>query len=166
MNLQKAINQVFLQLADSLHQLSTEQFAQPCNNLSGNTVGQHVRHIIEMFQCLEVGYLSGELDYEKRKRDKRIETEKDFALSILPVLLKQLEKPNKQISLLVYYDELDSVPEQIDTNYFREIAYNLEHTIHHMALIRVGFRELGDLVIDDSYGVANSTIKHRQQCVR
>lgn len=166
MNLQKAVNQIFLQLADSLHQLTVEQYVQPCTNLSGNTVGQHVRHIIEMFQCLEEGYHTGELDYEKRKREKKIETEKDFALAILPILLQQIGKVNKEIQLLVYCDELDSVPEQIATNYFREIAYNLEHTIHHMALIRVGLRELGDLVIDDSYGVANSTIKHRQQCVR
>jgi hypothetical protein len=166
MKLQKTVNQVFLQLADSLHQLTPAQYDQPCKNLSGNTVGQHVRHIIEMFQCMEEGYFRGELDYEKRKREKKIETDKDFALAILPVLLQQIEKANKEISLLVYSDELDSDPERIITNYFREIAYNLEHTIHHMALIRIGFRELGDLIIDDSYGVANSTIKHRQQCVR
>ena len=52
------------------------------------------------------------------------------------------------------------------TNYYREIAYNLEHTIHHMALIRVGLRELGDIAVDDSYGVASSTLKYRKQCAQ
>ena len=57
MELQKAVHHVFLQLSDSLDQLETEQYTYPCKNLSGNTIGQHVRHIIEMFQCLESGYL-------------------------------------------------------------------------------------------------------------
>ncbi len=69
MELQKAVHQVFIQLSDSLNQLGQDQYSRPCKNLSGNTIGQHVRHIIEMFQCLETGYLSGEVDYEKRKRD-------------------------------------------------------------------------------------------------
>jgi hypothetical protein len=47
-----------------------------------------------------------------------------------------------------------------------EIAYNLEHTIHHMALIRVGLHELGDITLDDSYGVAPSTLKYRKRCVQ
>ena len=62
------MNQVFLQLSFSLNQLDKGQYGYPCANLSGNTIGQHVRHIIEMFQCLDIGYITGEVDYEKEKR--------------------------------------------------------------------------------------------------
>jgi uncharacterized damage-inducible protein DinB len=166
MELQKAVQQVFLQLTDSLNQLRPGQYIQVCKNLSGNTIGQHVRHIIEMFQCLDAGYPTGEVDYEKRKRDKQIETDKDFATGILTEISRQISRENKTLYLLTYYDELQEKPEKIMTNYFREIAYNLEHTIHHMALIRVGLRELGDLPVDDSYGVASSTLKYRKQCAQ
>lgn len=166
MELQKAVQQVFLQLTDSLNQLQPHQYIQSCKNLSGNTIGQHVRHIIEMFQCLDEGYLKGEVDYEKRKRDRQIETDKEFAVQILKEISRQISKDNKTLYLLTYYDELQEQPEKITTNYFREIAYNLEHTIHHMALIRVGLRELGDLPVDDSYGVASSTLKYRKQCAQ
>jgi hypothetical protein len=166
MNIEKAVNQVFLQLTNSLNQITVEQYYQPCESLSGNTVGQHVRHIIEMFQCLEEGYNSGEIDYEKRKRDKQIETNREIAKDLLHQILRQIIKSNKPISMLVYYDDLDTGPEQIQTNYYREIAYNIEHTIHHMALIRIGLREIGDLYLDDSYGVANSTIKHLRKCAQ
>jgi uncharacterized damage-inducible protein DinB len=166
MELQKIVSHVFLQLSLSLDQLENEQFGCPCKNLSGNTVGQHVRHIIEMFQCLETGYMSGEVDYDRRRRDHRIESDKKFATELLQEITGQLTRKNKSLQLLTYYDDLSVLPERIETNYYREIAYNLEHTIHHMALIRVGLRELGDISVDDSYGVAASTLKYRKQCVQ
>jgi hypothetical protein len=166
MELQKNVRHVFLQLADSLDQLSPEQYNYTCTSLSGITIGQHVRHIIEMFQCLENGYEQGEVDYENRRRDIRIETDKFFASGLLPEIVAQISKINKPLFLRVYYDEVKIIPEKIDTNYFREIAYNLEHTIHHMALIRIGLREIGNFSVDDSYGVASSTLKHRQQCAQ
>jgi hypothetical protein len=119
-----------------------------------------------MLQCLEKGYANGEVDYDKRIRDNKIETDKNFALSLLQEITRQIGKENKSLYLLVYYDEFQVEPDKISTNYYREIAYNLEHTIHHMALIRIGLREIGDIQVDDSYGVAPSTIKYRQQCAQ
>ena len=166
MELQNAVNQVFLQLSDSLNKLDNDQYVHPCNNLSGNTIGQHVRHIIELFQCLEAGYRCGEVDYERRKRDKHIETDKEFATGLFPEIIQHIAKENKSLALLTYYDDQSGQPGRIGTNYYREVVYNLEHTIHHMALIRVGLRELGDISVDDSYGVASSTLKYRKQCVQ
>jgi uncharacterized damage-inducible protein DinB len=166
MELQKAVHKVFLQLSDSLDQLDQDQYNYPCKDLSGNTIGQHVRHIIEMFLCLEKGYQSGEVDYEKRGRDILIETDKNFATALLAEILQQISKDNKSLNLFTYYDDFSSEPGKICSNYFREIAYNLEHTIHHMALIRIGLRELGDFQVSDSYGFASSTIKYRQQCAQ
>lgn len=166
MELQKAVHKVFIQLSDSLNQLDANRYQFACKNLSGNTIGQHVRHIIEMFQCLEAGYEQGEVDYERRRRDHRIETDKMLATDLLKDIVQQIAKGNKTLYLLTYYDDLQMEPEKIATNYFREIAYNLEHTIHHMALIRVGLRELGDIPVEDSYGVASSTLKYRQQCAQ
>src|SRR5580692_5233463 len=113
MDLQKAVHQVFLQLSDSLDRLDREQYNYSCKNLSGNSIGQHVRHIIEMFLCLEKGYLSGEVDYEKRKRDILIETDKDFAASLMKEIIRQISKDNKSLHLLTYYDDLRAEPEKI-----------------------------------------------------
>jgi hypothetical protein len=166
MELEKAIRDVFLQLSGSINHLDGNQYNYVCKNLSGNTIGQHVRHIIEMFQCLETGYHTGEVDYEKRKRDRKIETDNVLACELLSEIIQKLGTVNRNLFLLTYYDDKGNEPERIATNYFRELAYNLEHTIHHMALIRVGLREIGDIPVDDSYGVAASTIKYRRQCVR
>jgi hypothetical protein len=166
MELQNAVRRVFALLTDSLDQLEEEQYNYSCENLSGNTIGQHVRHIIEMFQGLELGYQTGEINYDNRKRDKQIEIDKSYATRLINDIVQQIEKENRNLSLIIYPDEMPAKPERISTSYLREIVYNLEHTIHHMALIRVGLREIGGIMVDDSYGVSSSTIKFRKQCVQ
>ena len=166
MELQNAVRRVFKLLTDSLDNLAEEQYNYRCENLSGNTIGQHVRHIIEMFQRLELGYQTGEVNYDNRKRDKQIETDKSYATRLINDIVQQIQKENRNLSLMIFPDEMPAKPERISTSYFREIVYNLEHTIHHMALIRVGLREIGGIPVDESYGVSSSTIKFRKQCVQ
>ena len=162
MQLQQTVKSVFVQLSQSLHQLSDEQYVQPSKTLFNATIGQHVRHIIELFTCLEKGYESGWVNYENRKRDLTIETNKDFAKELLQKIYSGLEKPNKSLLLESNYDELSEVGITVTTNYYREIIYNLEHTVHHMALIRVGINEVSAVIVPDDFGVASSTIKYRK----
>jgi hypothetical protein len=166
MQLNQAVNNVFIQLSSSLDQLSGQEYIQPCINLSNNTIGQHVRHIIELFQCLEKGYDAGLVNYEKRKRDIAIETDKNLAASLLKEVYDQLDRPDKEMILEACYDDLAAEAIKIPTNYYREVAYNLEHTIHHMALIRVGIREVSAIELPADFGVASSTVKYRKQCAQ
>ena len=89
-----------------------------------------------------------------------------MAAALLKDIYTHIEKPNKEIILEAedYCESVETV--SIPSNYYREIAYNLEHTIHHMALIRVGINEVSCLLLPDEFGVAYSTIKYRQQCVQ
>ena len=166
MQLQQAVNNVFVQLADTLQQLSQDEYIKPCNTLFNNTIGQHVRHIIELFQCLENGYDVNLVNYEKRKRDIEIETDKELAGRSLQDIYAKLSRPNKELLLEAAYDEHSQDPITIPTNYYREIAYNLEHTIHHMALIRVGINEVAQIELPEDFGVASSTVKYRKQCAQ
>ena len=164
MRLQQAIQNVFVQLTASLDLLTDDQYIYAGKTLSNATIGQHVRHIIEMFTCLEEGYIRGVINYENRKRDARIETEKDLAIVLLKKIYETLDRENKPLILEAAYDENSTELIQFDTNYYREVAYNLEHTIHHMALIKVGIREVSDISIPENFGVASSTIKFRSAC--
>ena len=166
MLLKNPIQNTFVQLTESLNELTDAEYAQPCKALFDASIGQHVRHIIELFLCLEIGYETGVVNYEKRKRDYRIETEKNFAIQLLQEIYNRVERPN--IDLVMQAEDYENRTGIIDipTNYYREIAYNLEHTIHHMALIRVGINEISNVVLSQEFGVAYSTIKYRQQCAQ
>ena len=48
-----SINNNLKELIDLLHQLSNEEYSKPCPQLSNASIGEHTRHIIELFQCLE-----------------------------------------------------------------------------------------------------------------
>jgi hypothetical protein len=166
MQLQQAVQNVFVQLAGSLDQLPADDYSRPCVNLTGATIGQHVRHIIEMFLCLENGYKSGVVNYENRKRDTLIETDKSVAMNLLQEIYNGLSKMDKPLILEGVYNDDSDNQMQFPTNYYREIVYNLEHTIHHMALIRVGLNELSSIELPDSYGVASATVKHKRSCAQ
>ena len=166
MQLQQAVNNVFVQLSATLDQLTQEQYVQPCQSLLNATIGQHLRHIIELFQCLENGYDGELVNYEKRKRDIVIETDKELATALLSEIHRGLDRPNKVLNLEACYEEEVDNPIVISTNFYREIAYNLEHTIHHMELIRVGINEVADISLPAEFGVASSTIKYRKECAQ
>ena len=166
MQLQQSIKNVFVQLNDSLQQLTNAEYTQPSKQLFNATIGQHVRHIIELFVCLENGYESGTVNYENRKRDVLIQMDKEFARQLLHGIYRTVSRPDKVLLLEANYNPGSDETFLIETNYYREIVYNLEHTVHHMALIRVGINEVSTLTVPQEFGVAASTIKHQKLCVQ
>ena len=158
-SLHKTLNE----LESLLQQLSNHDFTSPCKGLSNSTIGEHTRHIIEMFQCLENQYDHGVVNYDRRNRDYKIQSDTHFALQCIDDIKKQLEKDNKKLLLEQIVDEEEL---HIESNYLRELLYNLEHCIHHQALIKVAVLQLEHLQIDADFGVARSTIEYRKQCAQ
>lgn len=151
------------QFKEVLLQLPENCYAESCPTLSGATIGQHTRHIIELYQCLLAGYDASEICYDHRKRDKRIEQDIALAVNALQQIQQCLEQPNRDV--VVSY-ELDGREEKFQSNYYREAMYNLEHTIHHQALIKVAIILMTSIVLPESFGVAPSTLQYRSACVQ
>ena len=53
---------------------------------------------------------------------------------------------------------LKAQPFSVDSNVQRELAFNLEHAIHHQALIKIGLNQLGQHM-ESGFGVAPSTLR-------
>ncbi|SEA85338.1 hypothetical protein SAMN05443667_11027 [Flavobacterium gillisiae] len=151
------------ELIDLLKQMSNTEFSKPCQLLSNSTIGEHTRHIVEMFQCLENNYCSGIVNYDKRPRNILIQTDPAFAISQILAIQSLLEKENKKIEL---QQIIDNEEVRIESNYFRELLYNLEHCIHHQALIKVAVLQSETIFVNENFGVARSTIEYRKQCAQ
>ena len=158
-----SINNSLNELVDLLNQLSQKEYSNSCTELSNATIGEHTRHIIEMFQCLENQYDLGIVNYDKRERNTRIQTYTVFAIENIVLIQQNLDKKNKNIELLQI---IDGEEIRIESNYFRELLYNLEHCIHHQALIKVAILQCETVIIDANFGVARSTIEYRNQCAQ
>jgi len=158
-----AIYKTLTELSGLLTQLSDDDYCCPCHELSNATIGEHTRHIIEMFQCLENQYESGIVNYDNRKRDYTIQTNTVFAKECIDIILNQVDKENKELQL---QQIVDGEKLLIQSNYQRELLYNLEHCIHHQALIKVAIIQSNSVAIDENFGVARSTIEYRKQCAQ
>ena len=164
MNINTACIHVLEQLRESVSQMTNEEFTTPVVALNGSTIGQHCRHTIEFFTCLQSGYTTGLVDYDKRRRAIRIESDTDHSAKMIDAILSWLRLHNRdrQLKITVTYDDSGDSSEVLDTTFYRELVYNIEHAIHHMALIKVGIRETcPHVTVDQSYGVAVSTLRHR-----
>lgn len=162
MTIQSSFNAVLVQLEKSIIELTDEQYTQKIDTLFGASIGEHVRHVIELFVCLQDGYACGVVNYENRKRDIAIQTVRVVALDLMGTIKTSFFKENRELLLQAGYSETSNELFTLSTNYFREIAFNIEHAIHHMALIRIGIQEVSDLEVSEGYGVASSTLKFRK----
>jgi len=165
MQLSLACEAILNQLEDVVRQLADDDFCKPSASLSNATVGQHLRHTLEFFICLESGYEKGVVNYDKRAHDKLIESDRFIALSAIQRIRDFVtnKKSDQNLKLEVGYDRDSESYVTIETNYFRELTYNIEHAVHHMAIMKIGVREVANYVkLHSDFGVAVSTIRHHE----
>jgi hypothetical protein len=158
---------IFLQLSQQLQSLSKlllnlsdEQFTKKVAHLGNSSIGGHTRHVIELLQCAIDGCSTGEVDYVNRKRNLALETDRMLAQVVLQQLDGLIKIPDRQLTLVVEQIEGAMALTNVTTTYYREVVYNTEHTIHHLALIKVAIIEMKLDIVDNDFGMAYSTIKY------
>ena len=151
------------ELSHLLQQLQPEEFTQQHVELSNATIGEHTRHIIEMYKCLLCSYEAGNVNYDLRKRDFQLQSKIEIALNEINTLKETVDLENKK---MIVSQGKEVITLSIETNYFRELLYNLEHSIHHQALIKVALLKFPHVNISEDFGVARSTIEYKKQCVQ
>ncbi len=154
------INQLAEQLqllSNVLQQLNNEQYVYKSRYLANASIGGHTRHIIELLQCAINGHSRGFIDYINRKRNLVLENNVAYAIDAMNDLLVNVDLNDKTIGL--FCEDGTS----ITTTYYRELVYNVEHIIHHLALIKVSLIEMELGIVNENFGMAYSTIQYKNQ---
>lgn len=164
MILQNASATILGQLISVIAQMDEPAYSRPVTMLHGNTLGKHVRHIIEFYECLLNGSASGKLNYDLRTRDLVLETSPRHALLVLQAITQKLEHCKDQPMQLETCFDPEAGTVVTHTSFKRELAYNIEHAIHHMAIIRIAAEsQFSEVTFPENFGVAFSTIRYQQQ---
>ncbi len=147
---------IIADLINLLQQMSDEDYTKKIERLNQSTIGQHVRHSIEMYQSLLDNYQENEVDYSHRKRDILIESSSEYAITCFHKILVEINVDDKIIYVKNNEADLAAL-----SSFNREVGYCNEHLIHHMAIIKVALQETNAYSISDSFGVAPSTIQYQ-----
>jgi len=133
------------------------------------SVGQHLRHALEHYECFLAGWRSGTVDYDGRARDARVENEKAYAAERIAGCVAQLESVPADADCRPLDVEMDCGPHDgrnaTRSTLGRELQFLISHTIHHYALIASQLRAQGHEP-GAGFGVAPSTLKYRQSQLR
>jgi hypothetical protein len=166
MNLRENAVHCLTDLKIVIENLSDVYFCLSSDLLFGSTIGQHCRHIIEFYQCLETQSKNGFVNYDLRKRQPEIENFRIKAIETIEHLVNWLSgvKTDFDLKLIVNQSSIEGFQEEIGSSLYREIAFNIEHAIHHMAILKIGiFSVCPDFEFPENFGVAPSTVRHYQR---
>ncbi|MCS1410309.1 MAG: hypothetical protein M2R45_03501 [Verrucomicrobia subdivision 3 bacterium] len=150
-----------------LEGISDEVYCRKLAVASDASIGGHYRHCLDHFDCLLEGIQSGTLDYDKRRREGRVETVRAAALKMTEDIRESLLRIHSSalqrsiaVSCKVHYAVDRS--QQVGSTVVRELMYAVAHAVHHFALIAV-MAKVMDFQLPREFGVAPSTLQHRSQ---
>ncbi len=158
------------QLNNLVTSLTPTELVKPLKTLNGSTIGQHTRHILEFYVEFIHGYKSGTVCYDNRKRNTDFETSQIIISSKIGHIIGSLKDCDlsKAIKIKSNHGLKDFTNTQCDSSVLRELIYALDHTIHHLAIVKIALDiEFKHIQSSKNLGVAPSTIRHNQKtCVQ
>jgi hypothetical protein len=108
---------------------------------------------------------SGEIDYDARERNPRLETDVTYATIATCDVLRAIKNYTEEslarpckVANSVFYGSGET--SEMESNIGRELAYCVGHAIHHYAVIRLICSHLG-IEMPKEFGIAPSTLKSR-----
>ena len=136
-----------------------------------SSIGSHIRHNVDHYKSLLQGYPKGNIDYDYRSRDKKIEVESSEAIVIMEQIIESIRDWDSTILAQPVNVKMDCGSTEVHpwsaSTIYRELQFLLSHTIHHYALIGI-ICKLQGYEAPKEFGVAPSTLKYQSQneCVQ
>lgn len=150
-----------------LEEVGASRFVQIQGEPYNASVGQHYRHVMDHFLCLEKGIFTGEIDYDKRERDSKLETDIGLARTVTHRLVGVFGRSTggslgRECNVRYSVAYGNAQPVLLPTTVARELAFCVGHAVHHYAIIRLLCESLG-VEVATQFGVAPSTLKFRSE---
>ncbi len=144
--------------------IADADYAAPDGTLYGSSLGQHLRHCLDHYSSFLRGLPESAIDYDYRARVEALEYSTECAVEKINRLQDELEET-------AMLDVTTTVQVKMDcgggggqwhvSTLGRELQFLVSHTVHHFAMIN-GMCSQRGMKMEDGFGLAPSTIRHRE----
>ena len=145
-------------LRSAVAELPDDLFRAKLSQASGS-IGEHVRHSVDHARAL-LALIDGDyLTYDARLRGTPVETHADVAAREIDRIcsdLEALDEGGERSIRLQLIAEAGRQPSLLTSTLGREVAFVIQHTIHHCALIALLLERRG-IATPPRFGFAPST---------
>lgn len=146
-----------------LNTISDEQYSNTTVAPYFSSIGGHMRHILDVFDCVFEGLNDSKVDLSARKRNETVELKTKQGLIYFDRIiaqLKELDAADFEKNIAVVDDLGSGVVEQNYTLGGLLIQAH-SHAIHHFASLGYIIAQLGIEIPDDDFGLNPTTPKNK-----
>lgn len=140
-----ALDEHLEQLSSLLDRIPADLYVDPTIDACfGSTVGGHFRHILDHVRNLLSSEVS--IDYEARQRGGEIERSPVAARSAISEARSSLSARSQESPRRVTVSALmikSREPQKTESTFEREMMYVVDHTVHHLAMVRTMLSRAG-----------------------
>lgn len=152
--------EVLAQASQMLESLNDEQYQKRPGGKK-SCIGEHFRHLFDLFESVKAGVRSGLVDYDIRSRGSKIESERSVGLSLCDSMTRFFTELNdtqfeETVDVKTEVTLAESHSVKLRSSIHREIIFATAHAVHHFAIIREIAASLGCELPSD-YGLAPAT---------
>jgi uncharacterized damage-inducible protein DinB len=148
-----------------LERISDDVYSKTSVLSPRGSVGGHLRHCLDFYKSFLSGLESNRIDYNFRRRDQRLETDRYYAIHEIHRLIAELREilPIFRIAPILVSTEDCGVSREFwcGSSVVRELEFLQSHTTHHYSLMAVLLRFEG-IEPGQEFGVAPSTLSYWQ----
>ncbi len=142
-----------------LNSISDQEYSNNSTAPYYSSIGVHMRHILDVFNCVFQGIEEGHIDLSSRERNELAEIKVSVGLDYFEQTISQLNKVNSEDLDMVVKVKDDLGLGMVTANYTLAAALIQAHShaIHHFASIGYIISQLGISLPDSDFGYNPTT---------
>lgn len=143
-----------------LDKLSNDNLCNTSVSPYYSSVGTHIRHILDFYDCIFNINAKKQIDLTERSRNKEVECNCTCASNYLNLIMNKLMISHLNMNdVITVIDDLGLGKVEIPYTYGSLLAQANSHTIHHYAIINYILQGLNITIDDSEFGYNPTTPK-------
>ncbi|MCF6181003.1 DinB family protein [Lutibacter sp.] len=145
-----------------LTQITDEQYSNTSIAPYYSSIGSHIRHILDIFDCVFEGLPTENINLINRSRNSIIELHTSKGINYFEEIKQKLQNLDKDDfdKIIKVTDDLGLGKETVNYTLAAILIQAHSHAIHHFASVGYIISQLGIKLPDDDFGFNPTTPKH------